>query len=253
MAESLSREIECVLCQRGYQAVTEVPEGKQGYKIYCSSCSEWLPIIRNNPVRMTLRHVLGLNGDALALAIESVLAGCIACGSAFAHDGGKRCPTCIRKIERETQPEQKESADFHCSWNLQELRKSEGKIFEYIYKRIESDEKSLSDLIREFEAGEIDAETYMEAVESLPYREARFTAAVQTWAMIVGPEMAFRAAEEHGLVERFGTPILVSIAQGLEMATGQAVLPTLSREKENWGGNVQKELRTFLAKIGGGF
>jgi len=253
MAESLSREIECVLCQESYQPVTEVPEDKQGYKIYCSSCSEWLPILRNNPVRMTLRHVLGLDGDALALAIESVLAGCIACGSAFAHDGGKRCPICIRKIEREGRAERKESADFHCSWNLKELRKSEGKIFEYIYQRIESKEKSLNDLIREFEAGQIGAETYMEAVESLPYREARFTAAVQTWAMLAGPEMAFRAAEEHGLVERFGTPILISIAQGLEMATGQAVLPTLSREKENWGGDVQKELRTFISKIGGGF
>ena len=253
MADAFSKEIECLLCQETYLPVTATPEGKQGYKIYCTSCDEWLPIMNSNAVRLTLRHVLGLSGDALALAIESVLAPCAACGGDYAHDGGKRCPTCIRKIAREARGSGKQSGDFHCPWNLSELKKSEGKIFEYIYNRIESKEKSLGDLIQEFEAGQIDAETYMEAVESLPYRESRLIAAVQTWAMIVGPEMAFRAAEEHGLVERFGTPILISIAQGLEMATGQAMLPTLSREKDNWGGEVQKELRTFITKIGGGF
>jgi hypothetical protein len=65
--------------------------------------------------------------------------------------------------------------------------------------------------------------------------------------------MAFRAAEEHGLVEYFGTRILVSIAKGIEMSTGHPVLTTLTQEKTNWDGDVQQELSTFIAKIGGGF
>ena len=85
------------------------------------------------------------------------------------------------------------------------------------------------------------------------FRESSQICVIQAWAIILGPEMAFRAAEEHGLVEYFGTRILVSIAKGLEMSTGHSILTTLSQEKANWDGDVQKELSTFIAKIGGGF
>jgi len=71
--------------------------------------------------------------------------------------------------------------------------------------------------------------------------------------MILGSEVVFRAAEEHELVERYGTRILVSIADALEISEGKAVLTTLTNEKKNWDGPVERELSTFIAKIGGGF
>jgi len=71
--------------------------------------------------------------------------------------------------------------------------------------------------------------------------------------MILGSNMAFRAAEEHGLVDRYGSRILVSIATALEISEGKAVLTTLSTEMKNWEGPVERELNTFIAKTGGGF
>jgi hypothetical protein len=65
--------------------------------------------------------------------------------------------------------------------------------------------------------------------------------------------MVFRAAEEHGLVDRYGSRILVSIASALEISEGKAVLATLTAEMKNWDGSVERELNTFIAKIGGGF
>ena len=55
------------------------------------------------------------------------------------------------------------------------------------------------------------------------------------------------------LVERYGTRILVSIADALEISAGKAVLATLTNEMKNWDGTVERELNTFIAKIGGGF
>ena len=60
-------------------------------------------------------------------------------------------------------------------------------------------------------------------------------------------------AEEHGLIEKYGTRILVNIASALEMTTGQPVLTTLNGIMKQFDGEVQQELRTFIAKIGGGF
>ena len=146
------------------------------------------------------------------------------------------------------------SDDFSCPWNLDELRKLEPKIVDFIREKMDSKEgETLHSLIEKFESGEMDPETYLEEVESLRFRESSQICVIQTWAIVLGPEMAFRAAEEHGLVEYFGTRILVSIAKGLEMSTGHSVLTTLSQEKANWDGDVQKELSTFIAKIGGGF
>ena len=114
-------------------------------------------------------------------------------------------------------------------------------------------EVNLKQLIEKFESGEMDAETYMEGLESLRFRESTQVSVIQAWAMILGPGLAFRAAEEHELVERYGTRILVSIADALEISAGKAVLATLTNEMKNWDGTVERELNTFIAKIGGGF
>jgi len=39
----------------------------------------------------------------------------------------------------------------------------------------------------------------------------------------------------------------------LEISEGKAVLTTLTNEMKNWDGSVERELNTFIAKIGGGF
>ncbi len=253
MADTFSKEIVCVLCNETYSPVIEPEEGQSAYKLYCNSCTQWRPISRRDPVRATLRQVLNIKGEALALALQSVVSDCT-CGGNFTHDAGERCLECIGKIQVENvKAGRTGSENFICPWNLEALKKFEGKIFDYIYQNIQSKEENLTTLIEKYESGQIDAETYMEAVESLPFREAKQVAAIQTWSMIVGPDLVFRAAEEHGLVERYGTRILVSIADGLEMSTGRSVLATLSREKNNWDGPVHKELATFIKKIGGGF
>ncbi|MDA0691362.1 MAG: hypothetical protein O3A78_11585 [Nitrospinae bacterium] len=253
MVKPISKETQCVLCTEIYFPVIEPEEDQFAYKLSCSSCTECYTISRAESVRVTLREVLGVKGEALALALETVLAPC-SCGNKFSHDAGKRCPVCIKKVERENKRiGNKPSDDFYCPWNLNELGKLEPKIVEYIRGKMDSKEETLTSLIEKFESGEIDAETYLEGVESLQFRESSQVCVIQTWAIILGPEMAFRAAEEHGLVEYFGTRILVSIAKGLEMSTAHPVLTTLTREKANWDGDVQKELNTFIAKIGGGF
>jgi len=253
MVDTISKKTKCVLCKETFFPVIEPAEDQSAYKLSCSSCTECYSIGRGEAVRATLRAVLGLQGEALALALETVLAPC-SCGNRFRHDAGKRCPVCIKKIERENKRLGNPSSDdFYCPWNLDELGKLEPKIVDFIREKMDSKEETLSSLIEKFESGEMDAETYIEGVESLQFRESTQICVIQTWAIILGSQMAFRAAEEHGLVEYFGTRILVSIAKGLEMSTGHSVLTTLSQEKANWDGDVQKELSTFIAKIGGGF
>jgi len=253
MVEPISKETQCLLCKETYAPVIEPLEDQSAYKLSCSSCTECYSVGRGEAVRATLKAVLGLKGEALALALETVLAPC-SCGSKFSHDAGKRCPLCIKKIERENKRlGNKSSDDFYCPWNLDELGKLEPKIIDFLREKMDSKEETLNSLIEKFESGEMDAETYIEGVEELQFRESSQICVIQTWAIILGPDMAFRAAEEHGLVEYFGTRILVSIAKGIEMSTGHSVLTTLTHEKANWDGEVQKELSTFIAKIGGGF
>ena len=253
MVETISKETQCVLCKQAYSPVIEPEEDQTAYKLSCSSCSQFYSIGRGEAVRSTLRIVLGLKGEALALALETVLASC-SCGNKFSHNAGKRCPDCIKKIERENKRlGNTSSEDFSCPWNRDELGKLEPKIVEYVRNKMGPNEETLQSLIEKYESGEVDAGTYIEGVESLQLRESALICVIQTWAIILGPEMAFRAAEEHGLVEYFGTRILVSIAKGLEMSTGQSILTSLTQEKANWDGDVQKELNTFIAKIGGGF
>ena len=255
MVDTFQKEVQCALCPETFEPVIEPEEGESTYLIYCSSCALCISVARTNPVRIAFREVLGLKGEALALAFQSVLAPC-SCGGEFNHDAGKRCPKCIYKIEREIRKVSKhpdKEADFECPWNMEELKKSEAKFFEYIFQKVESKEENLKQLIEKFESGQMDAETYMEGLDSLRFRESTQVSVIQAWAMILGSELAFRAAEEHGLVDRYGSRIIVSIAGAMEISEGKAVLSTLAHEIKNWDGPIERELNTFIAKIGGGF
>jgi hypothetical protein len=253
IVDTFQKEVQCTLCPETFEPLIEPEEDKSAYSIYCSKCTNCINVSRANPVRVAFREVLGLRKEALALAFQSVLAPCH-CEGQFNHDSGKRCPGCIYKIEREVRKTGTDmEVSFRCPWNITELKKYEAKFFEYIFQKVESKEDSLKQLIGKFEAEEIDAETYIEELDSLRFRESAQVSVIQAWAMILGPEMAFRAAEEHDLVERYGSRILVSIADALEISAGKAVLITLADEMKNWDGEVEQELNTFIAKIGGGF
>ena len=251
--DTFQKEVQCILCPETFEPIIEPGEDKNSYEIYCSSCSNYNHIARANPVRVAFREVLGLKKEALALALQSVLAPCH-CGGEFNHDSGKRCPNCLYKIEREARKAGTDMEDeFQCPWNMVELKKYEAKLFEFIFQKVESKGESLKELIEKFEAGEMDPGTYMEELDSLRFRESTQISVIQAWAMILGPDIAFRAAEEHELVERYGTRILVSIADALEISAGKSALATLTTEMKNWDGSVERELNTFIAKIGGGF
>ena len=253
MVDTFQKEVRCTLCPDTFEPLIEPEEDKNSYSIYCSGCSNHLIVSRANPVRVAFREVIGLKKEALALAFQSVLAPCH-CGSEFNHDSGKRCPKCLYKIEREARKTANDvELEFRCPWNISELKKFEARFFEYIFQKVESKEENLQQLIEKFEAGEMDAEAYMDGLESLRFRESAQIAVIQAWSMILGSEVVFRAAEEHELVERYGTRILVSIADALEISEGKAVLTTLTNEMKNWDGSVERELNTFIAKIGGGF
>jgi DNA-directed RNA polymerase subunit RPC12/RpoP len=253
MVDTFQKEVPCTLCPDTFEPLFEPEEDKSAYPIYCSSCSNHLIVSRANPVRVAFREVIGLKKEALALAFQSVLAPCY-CGAEFNHDSGKRCPKCLYKVEREARKTASDiELEFKSPWNISELKKFEAKFFEYIFQKVELKEENLQQLIEKFEAGEMDAETYMDGLESLRFRESAQIAVIQAWSMILGSEVVFRAAEEHELVERYGTRILVSIADALEISEGKAVLTTLTNEIKNWDGPVERELNTFIAKIGGGF
>jgi hypothetical protein len=253
MEDTLSKEIDCVLCDSSFSPIIEPDEEETFYDVHCSSCVKWVRITRGDSVRATIREVLQVKGEALSLAIETMLAPC-PCGSAFRHDAGRRCHDCIVKIKSETKrAESKSSNDFHCIWNIEKLKEIEPKIFGFIFQKLESKEDTLAETIRKFDTGEIDAETYMEAVEDLQFRESRQLSVVKVWSMVLGPEMAFRAADENELVEKFGTRILITLASGLEMGYGISLLTTLTKEVKTLDGAAAKELQTFIRKIAGGF
>jgi len=251
MVDTFAKEIDCVLCQERFAPVIEPEEDKTSYDIYCTSCVKWIRIGKSDPVRTSLRTILKLEGEPLALAIQNYLAAC-PCGEEFSHDAGKRCPACIRKIKNELHATPA-PGEFHCIWNIEKLKELEGKVFEYILDRLDSEEENLNQLIARFESGQLEPGAYMEAMEDIQIREATDVAVIKTWAMLAGPEMTFRAAEEHGLTIRYGTRILVSVATGLEMGYGISILTTLSKEEKNLDGPARKEIQTFLKKIAGGF
>ena len=252
MNDTFPKELDCVLCESTYAPVVEPEDEEPSYDIYCSSCIKWVRLGKGDPVRATLREVLGVKGEALALAVQTMLAPC-PCGNEFTHDAGKRCPECIKKIKKETKSEGSRSGDFHCIWNIVKLKEAEPKIFGFIFQKLESKEDNLAGLIRKFDAGDIDADTYMDAMEDLQFRESAQLCVVKSWAMILGPDLAFRAAEEHGLVDRYGTRILVTLASGLEMGYGVSILSTLTKEAKTLDGPAEKEVQMFIKKIAGGF
>lgn len=252
MGELLAKDFTCRVCEQPYSAVGEPEPGKQGYAIYCTECTRSVFVTRGDSVRIALREVLGLDGESLALAVETYLAPC-PCGARFARDGGKRCPPCIRKIRRK-QGEPAERAEFHCLWDIAKMKEAlEGKFFAFILDRIDSEEESLTQLIDRYESGQIDPGTYMELLEEIRFREARDVAVIKSWAALAGPDTAFRAAEEHALIPRYGSQVLRSIATGLEIGYGSSVLATLAREAKNLDGAARNEIQTYLKKIGGGF
>ncbi|SVD97081.1 uncharacterized protein METZ01_LOCUS449935, partial [marine metagenome] len=85
------------------------------------------------------------------------------------------------------------------------------------------------------------------------FRESNQVSVVQAWAMTMDPNDLFAAVEEYDMVERYGTRILVSIASALESSIGRPVLTTLNNELDQFDEITQKELKTFMRKIGGGF
>ena len=129
----------------------------------------------------------------------------------------------------------------------------EAKIFGYILDQMDSETETLGQLVDRYESGQIDPGTYMEQLEELRFRESRDVSVIKSWAMLVGPEMAFEAAIDHALTERYGSRILVSIAYGLEMGYGVSVLTTLAKEEKNLEGPEKKEIAIFLKKIANGF
>ena len=50
MTETSTREINCVLCKDKYTAVLGPEEGEKNYRIYCSSCVNWVAVGRTNPL-----------------------------------------------------------------------------------------------------------------------------------------------------------------------------------------------------------
>ena len=253
MEDVLVKEVDCVLCKATYSPIVEPDEDETYYDIHCSSCVKWVRVTTGDSVRATLREVLSLKGEALALAIETMLATC-PCGSEFRHDAGNRCPECIIKIKSATKrADNPASANFHCIWNIEKLKELEPKVFGFIFQKLATKEDTLAEFIRKYDKGEIDAEEYMEGIENLQFRESRQLSVIKVWAMILGPDMAFNAAADHNLVDKYGTRILITLAAGLEMGYGKPMLTTLSNLEKELDGAEQKEIQMFIKKIAGGF
>jgi hypothetical protein len=253
MTDTFAKDLNCILCEQSFSPVTEAPEDKPGYPVHCTACSRWVHLTRGDSVRIALREVLNIEGDALALAVQTYLTPCI-CGNPFSHDAGGRCPACIRKIQKETKLEQPETAEFRPIWNISKMKDElEGRFFEFIVDSLDAESESLNQLVERYESGQVDPGTYMEKLEELRFRESREFSVIKSWAMLAGPEMAYRAAEEHLFTERYGTRVLISIAQGIEMGYGTSILTSLSKEEKNLDGPARKEIQTFIKKIAGGF
>lgn len=251
MITTLFKENDCIICHKTFTPIAEPGEGESGYEIYCSAptCANKIFLRRADPVRVTYREAFGLKGEPLLLVLQEALADCF-CGGKFAHNAGKRCPSCIEKIASEKR-EQYYGRTPSFIWSMQELKKRESGITDFIVGKATSGEQTFAQLVESFEAGEMGAEKYMEELDNLQLRESTQLCAIKTWAMILGRETAFRAAEELELVERYGTRILITIASGLEMSLGIPAINLLSKELENWDGTVQKELQTYIGKVAG--
>ena len=249
MTGMLDREVDCILCQELFSPVIEPEEGEEGYSITCSSskCSNGVFISCNDPVRTALRATFRIRGEALALALEEALADC-PCGESFRHDAGKRCLNCVEKIQKQVRTPGPTGQ--HLLWNREALFKHEQRFIGHVMEKTEEAE-TLNDLVELFESRQIGSEEYMERLDLLQNREGVLLSVLKTWAIALGPQMAFRAAADLDLVDQFGTRVLITIASGLSIGTGQSLLVLLSKEAGNWDGEIEKELRTYIGKIGG--
>lgn len=250
MSTELTREIDCLLCHTPYLPIIQSDDEEDGYPIVCSSakCANGVFMSNRDPVRTAFRAVFGIRGEPLALALEEALAEC-PCGDRFRHDAGKRCPECIRKIQSEKRDIPSGETGHHFLWNTEALKKHEQKFIGFVLDKSE-DQETLNELVERFELAEISTEEYLERLDLLQNRDGVLLSILKTWAMALGP-FVFRAADDLDLVEQFGTRVLVTLASGLNVSTGQSVLALLTKEAANLDGNVEKELRTYLGKITG--
>ena len=85
MGELFAKNIDCVLCEEIFSPVIKPEEDETSYRLNCSMCANWLLVSITNPVYVTLRRVLKLEGEALALAFQTVLANCPCSGQFNVH------------------------------------------------------------------------------------------------------------------------------------------------------------------------
>ena len=220
MPTALTREIDCILCEEPFTPVIEPEDGENGYAITCSSpkCSNSIFITSSDPVRTSFRGVYGIRGEPLALALEESLADC-PCGSRFSHDAGKRCPECIQKIQFERRSRGTGSVAHHLLWSREAIAKHEQKLIGHVLSRTENNE-SLNDLVEKYESEEISSEEYLDQLDLLQNREAVLLSILKTWAISLGPENAFRVAEDLDLV--YNPPVAPAV-DPLKVAAREAM------------------------------
>ncbi len=229
-------------------------EQATGYEVGCtaSNCPNKIFISYKDPVRLAMRAVYGFEDNELSMEIEKLLKSCPS-GFAFSNNVDLQAPSDLNPVTSQIKEPGSCFTQTHFMWNLDELKKHEGQLIGYVLKKMEVKEDTFQDLIDRFESGDMDPESYLQGIEDIHIRERVLLCVVKTWAMAAGKEGAFRGAQELDLVEHFGSRILITIADGIEIATGVASLSTLSKEASNWDGMVEREIRTYLARIGKGF
>ncbi len=229
-------------------------EKATGYEVGCtaSNCPNKIFISYKDPVRVALRTVYEFEDNELSLELEKLLKPCPS-GFSFSNNVDLQAPSDLTPVTAQIKEPGSCFTQTHYTWNLDELKKHEGQLISYVLKKMEVKEETFQDLVDRFEAGEMEAEAYLQGIEDIHIRERALLCVVKTWAMAAGKEGAFQGAQELDLVEHFGPRILITIADGLEIGTGATILATLSKEASNWDGLVEKEIRTYLARIGKGF
>lgn len=232
----------------------EEKEKATGYEVGCtaSNCPNKIFISYKDPVRVALRTVFGFEDNELKLQIEKLLKPCPS-GFAFSNNVDLQAPSDLNPVTSQIKEPGECFTQTHFTWDLDELKKYEGQLISYVLKKMEEKEDTFQDLVDRFEAGEMEAEAYLQGIEDIHIRERTVFCVIKTWAMAAGKEGAFRGAQELDLVDHFGSRVLITIADALQVGMGADSLSTLSKEASNWDGMVEREIRTYLARIGKGF
>ncbi len=225
-----------------------------GYEVGCtaSNCPNKIFISYKDPVRVALSTVLGFEDNELKIEIEKLLKPCPT-GFAFSNNVDLQAPSDLNSVTSQIKKPGACFTQTHFTWNLDELKKYEGQLISYVLKKMEVKEVTFQDLVDRFENGEMGAEAYLQGIEDIHIRERVLFCVIKAWAMAAGTEGAFRGAQELDLVDYFGARILITIADALETSMGADSLATLSKEANNWDGLIEREIRTYLARIGKGF